>query len=149
MIRANAGTKILASLAILFLLSFGFVVYAVPGTGSLQPLPSSSPSPAASSQSNSISFRLVQVATTAGETSGSNASGYAGVSISGQSLSVEWSVKGAPPGELLQLEMQAVATNSTVGSKSFAVATSQVSSAGEAGSTGSATLAPGHYSIGL
>lgn len=149
MIPARAGTKILASLAILFLLSFGFVVYAVPGTANLLPPASGSSTAAASNSSDQVYFRLVQVAPTAGGSPGENASGYAGVSISGQSLSIEWSVKGAAPGELLELDMAAAAINSTWATRSFAIATVQVSSSGEAGSTGSATLDPGYYSIGL
>ncbi len=149
MIPARAGTKILASLAILFLLGFGFVVYAVPGAAGHRPLASASSPAAASTQGEKVSFRLVQVAAVANGSRNANASGYAGISISGQSLSVEWSIRGAMPGALLELDMQAVATDSTGTSKSFAIATAQVNPDGEVGSTGSATLDPGNYSIGL
>jgi hypothetical protein len=71
------------------------------------------------------------------------------VSISGQSLSVEWSVTGAVPGEQLQLVMLAVAASSTGANKSFTFATVQVSPQCTAGSTASAMLAPDYYSIGL
>lgn len=151
MIPARAGTKILASLAILFLLGFGFVVYAVPGAVSPpRPLASaSSPAGGASTLGDKVSFQLVQVAAVANASPNANASGYAGISITGQSLSVEWSITGAVSGALLELDMQAVATSSTGTSKSFAIATAQVNADGEVGSTGSATLDPGNYSIGL
>jgi hypothetical protein len=148
MTPARAGSKILASLAILFLLGFGFVVYAVPGTVSPSPLERSSSTTAPSGQSNTVYFHLVQVAAAAG-TPGANASGYAGIAISGQSLSLEWSVTGAVPGEELQLMMAAVAATSTGTNKSFTFATVEVGPHGAAGSTASATLVPGYYSIGL
>ncbi|HVC27339.1 MAG TPA: hypothetical protein VND40_04190 [Nitrososphaerales archaeon] len=149
MVPASAGTRILASLAILLLLSFGFVAYAVPGTANVSPPASGSATAAANNPGSDLYFQLVQVASSAGGPAGANASGSAGISISGQSLSIEWSVKGAMPGELLQLDVQAAAINSTGTSKSFTVATVHVNSDGEAGSTGSATLDPGYYSIGL
>ena len=144
---ARAGWHTLAIFAILFLLGFGFVVYAVPGVANPSPMSSSSSAPAASpAQGENVYYRLVQVATTA---RGANASGYAGISISGQSLSIEWSVTNAPPGEQLQLVMAAVAASATGASKSFTFATVEVNPQGEAGSTASATLEPGNYSIGL
>ena len=148
---ARAGWHTLAIFAILFLLGFGFVVYAVPGVANLAPMSSgNSSAPAASpAQSENVYYRLVQVATTAEGAPGANASGYAGISISGQFLSLEWSVTNAVPGEQLQLVMDAVAASTTGASKSFTFATVEVNAHGEAGSTASATLEPGNYSIGL
>ena len=144
---ARAGWHTLAIFAILFLLGFGFVVYAVPGVANPSPMSSSSSAPAASpAQGENVYYRLVQVATTA---RGANASGYAGISISGQFLSIEWSVTNAPPGEQLQLVMAAVAASATGASKSFTFATVEVNPQGEAESTASATLEPSNYSIGL
>ena len=96
---ARAGWHTLAIFAILFLLGFGFVVYAVPGVANVAPMSSgNSSAPAASpAQSENVYYRLVQVATTAEGAPGANASGYAGISISGQSLSLEWSVSDAAP----------------------------------------------------
>jgi len=147
---ARAGWHTLAIFAILFLLGFGFVVYAVPGASSFAPLSSSSSTTAAgAAEGNNVYFRLVQVATTAKGVPGANASGYAGISISGQFLSLEWSVTGGVPGEQLQMVMQAVAATSAGTSKSFTFATVEVSPQGEAGSTASVTLEPGNYSVGL
>jgi hypothetical protein len=147
---ARAGWHTLAIFAILFLLGFGFVVYAVPGAADFAPASSGSSAPPANpGQNENVYYRLVQVATAAAGAHGANASGYAGISISGQILSLEWSVYGAAPGEQLQLVMDAVAATTTGASKSFSFAAVQVNSEGKAGSTGSAALEPGNYSIGL
>ena len=147
----RTGLNVVTIFAILFFLGFGFVVYAVPGVqaaswpASQAPFASgSSNSSSSNSHSNEVYYRLVQVAATA---SGANASGYAGISITGQSLSVEWSVTGAHPGEQLQLVMQTA--SSTGETRSFTFTTVEVSSGGTAGSSGSATLDPGYYYIGL
>ena len=131
----------------MFLLGFGFVVYAVPGGADLRPLASSSSPIPANTQGDKVYFRLVQVAAVASGSPGANATGYAGISISGQSLSVGWSITGAVPSELLELDMQAATSTGT--SRSLVIATAQVNPDGEVGSTGSATLDPGNYSIGL
>jgi len=140
----RAGLNGLAIFTILFLLGFGFVVYAVPG---------SAPAPAAASSTSTTSYapaarvyyRLVQVAPAA--TPGGNATGYAGISISGESLNVGWVVKGAVPGEQLQMVMQA--SGSGGATKSFSLTTVTVSSLGTAESQGTVDLDYGYYSIGL
>lgn len=140
---ARAGSNILAFFAIMFLLGFGFVVYAVPAT-----LDSSTSTTSNGTQGGSIYYHLVQVASTAKGTPGANASGYAAISVSGQLLSLVWYVTAAAPGEQLQLVMKAVGTTSTA-AKSFTFAAVQVTALGGASSTASATLDPGTYSIGL
>jgi trimeric autotransporter adhesin len=150
MIPAHAGSNTLAIFAILFLLGFGFVVYAIPGSGNVaSPSNGSSATVTTGAQGNVVYYHLLEVATTGMEGSDANASGYAGLSIHGQSLSLEWSVTGAVPREQLQLAMKVLSTTSAAASKSFTFATVQVSSRGSAGSTASATLDPGYYSIGL
>jgi hypothetical protein len=149
MIPARAGWNTVAIFAILFLLGFGFVAYAFPGMPSSSPLEGSSPIATTNGEGNNVYYRLVQVVTTAEGALGANASGDAGISISGQSLALDWSVTGAVPGEQLQLVMLAVAAGSTGSAEPVAFATVEVSPQGDAGSTASATLAPGNYSVGL
>ncbi|MGH9917501.1 MAG: hypothetical protein ACRD6W_01310, partial [Nitrososphaerales archaeon] len=128
------------------MLGSGFVVYAFPGVGSLDSASGGSGATSTSPQRENVFYRLVPVAPAA---TGANGSGYAGITIDDQSLSIDWLVAGAMPGEQLEMVMGAVATSTTGANKSFAFATVQVSPQGEAKSTGSATLAPGNYSIGL
>jgi len=141
---ARAGLDAIAIFTILFLLGIGIVVYAVPGAGAGSKAPAGSSSTTSSSEGNEVTYRLVQVAP---PTPRANASGYAGISISDQSLAVEWSVSGAPPGENLQMVME---TASSAGvTKSFTFATVQVTSQATAGSAATATLDPGYYYVGL
>lgn len=135
----------IAIFAILFLLGFGFVIYAVPGAQAVSwPASSSSATSSTSAQSNEVYYRLDQVAPVA---VGANASGYAGITITGPALSLEWSVSSAHPGEQLQMVMETASSSGTT--KSFTFATVQVSTSGAAGSTGTATLDPGYYYVGL
>jgi hypothetical protein len=140
----RAGLNGLAIFTILFLLGFGFIVYAVPGSA-LVPAASSASATTSYGPAAHVYFSLVQV--TPASTPGGNATGYAGISVSGESLSVGWFVKGAVPGEQLQMVMQA--NGSGGATKSFSLTTVKVSSLGTAESQDAVDLAYGYYSIGL
>ena len=138
----------LAIFTILFLLGFGFVVYAVPGSALPPVAADSSTATTTSGAETRVLYRLVQVAPTeVNGVPGENASGYAGVSVTGQSLTLEWSVTGASPGEQLQMVMQVSGPGGATKSFSFTVV--QVSTHGTAGSSAAATLDYGNYSVGL
>src|SRR6266480_1122210 len=96
----QAGKNGLAIFTIIFLLGFGFVVYAVPGSA-LAPVAASGSTAAtttASGLETHVYYRLLQVAPMeVNGVPGVNASGYAGVSVTGQSVTLEWSVTGASP----------------------------------------------------
>src|SRR6266513_3715406 len=128
----EAGQNGLAIFTIIFLLGFGFVVYAVPGPA-LAPVAASGSTAAATTTASGLEthvyYRLLQVAPT--EVNGVpdvNASGYAGVSVTGQSVTLEWSVTGASPGEKLQMVMQVSGPGGAT--KSFSFTTVQVSTQG-------------------
>lgn len=141
----HAGGHFLAIFAIIFLLGFGFVVYAVPGAVTSADSSSTTASAAATAQTGTVYYTLVSVSPTA---KGSNASGYAGVSVSGQTLTLEWSVSKAPPEEQLQMVM--LVTPTTGGAtKSFTFTTVTAATTGNAGGSGTATLDAGHYNVGL
>jgi hypothetical protein len=140
----RAGLNGLAIFTILFLLGFGFVVYAVPGSA-LAPAATSTSTTTSYAPAARVYYRLVQVAPAA--TPGGNATGYAGISISGESLNVGWFVKGAVPGEQLQMVMHV--NGSGGATKSFSLTTVTVSSLGTAESQGTVDLDYGYYSIGL
>ncbi len=131
-----------AIFAILFLLGFGFVIYAVPANA-LPPVAETSSSPPTNAQGNSVYYRLESTSTSAG----ANASGYAGIAVNGLTMNLEWSITGGTPGEELTMVMQAV--GSTGASKSFTFATVTVSSQGTAGAADTATLDAGTYAVGL
>src|SRR4029077_15389552 len=92
-----------------------------------------------------VYYSLVQV--TSAATAGANTTGYAGISIVGESLALGWFVKGAVPGAQLQMVMQ---VNSSGGAtKSLPLQTVTVSSLGTAESQSTVDLDYGYYSIGL
>lgn len=136
----RTGLHGIAIFAILFLLGCGFVVYAVPGSA-LAPLDTN---PNAATQGN-VYFHLVQV--NPSSSPGGNATGNAGISINGQSLRVEWYIKGGLPGEQLQGALLVAETGGAP--KSSAIGTSQVTSQGTAGSYGYVTLVDGSYLISM
>jgi hypothetical protein len=141
----QAGTNGLAIFAILFLLGFGFVVYAMPAP--VSPAEGSSTTTAPTAPEPRVLYRLVQVSPSeVNGVPGENASGYAGITIVDKSLALEWYITGESAGRQLQMVMQ---VNSSTGSKAFAFATVQASAQGTAGGNGAATLDYGSYSIGL
>jgi hypothetical protein len=142
--QGSGGLSAIAIIAVLFLLSFGFVAYAVPGVGAAPVAGDSSTAAPSNDPSRLIYFHLVA---TAPDAQSPNASGYAGISVSGGSLSIEWSISGGSPGE--QLTMTMLSASSTGESRSFNFSSVQVSQQGTAGATESATLDQGDYSVGL
>ena len=147
---ARAGSYSLAIFAIVFLLGFSLVVYAVPGTFAPSPLASASTSSSGSAtpQGNTVYYKLLHVAAAA-SSPGWNATGSAGISVSGQTLSIVWGISQGTPGEQLELVMSAVAATSTGASKTQTFDAVTTTSIGNAGGTVTTTLAPGSYSIGL
>ncbi len=143
MIPARAGSKILASLAILFLLGFGFVVYAVPGAASPSPLDGSSPA-TASAAANGLSYTLVPLPVYLDKEAPSNYSfreGGALIVVSGNQLTVTTSFLGAADTQFFTV-VQTADQNVTAG----AVTTTSM---GGGVFRGNITLAPGTYEIGL
>src|SRR5712692_2867922 len=127
----RVGLNGLATFAILFLLGFGFVVYAVPGSALAPVAAASSTTTTSGGTESHVYFHLVQVAPTeVNGVPGENASGYAGIAISGQSLRLEWGVTGESSGGQLQMVM--LVNGSGGVTKSFAFSTVQVSSQGTA-----------------
>src|ERR1700716_4072899 len=95
--------NVLAIFAILFLLGFGFVVYAVPGS-TLAPVTNGSTSTTSGGAEPQVVYHLVKRAPPgAGAAPGETRSGYAGIAVTGQSLSLEWAVTGELPGERLRM----------------------------------------------
>lgn len=120
------------------MLGSGFLLYAFPAAAG-SPLPADANTSSGSDTSRLIYFHLVPVAS---DVQSTNASGHAGLSVGSGSLSLEWSISGASPGERLTMVMQA-------GDRSFTFDSVTVSEQGTAGATETAKLDPGVYSVGL
>lgn len=144
---SRTGGNNAAVLAALFLLSFTFVAYAIPVSAAPSINDSGGDAPSAGSPSSIVYFSLVAVSPSGATGEASNASGYAGITVNGLTLTLEWSVSGGNPGEPLAMAMYATDAAGTL--KAFTFSTVVVSAQGTVGATETATLPAGTYSVGL